>query len=515
MMALGDFTAQRIAWSPYRLAAARDTRYGKLQIIRQGEQVSLYNSGRKSYTHPDPVSNEEAAHFALLQIPGARQVLVLGGGGGGIIGEILKYPDTRITWIEIDPQAFPFWKAHLPDKDGWIENNPRVSLIHADGRDYLRKTKTRYDAVIVNLGDPENARLNRFYTREFFRLVRSRLNRDGIFSFRTSGAGAYIGPARENYLTSLFKTLRDVFPHAAVVPGENWVFLAGESPPDLDPQTLTDRMEENGIQTQYVAPGFLFTRLDPLRKEQIDNLLQTPETPFNLDRRPIGYLLTIRLWAERSQSPAAALFQSAARADIWLMVIPLLAWAGLMPVLMIRRLRNSGALLAAPMFTLGVSTMVAEVLVLMAYQTSHGSLYGDLSALLTAFMLGLGGGAAIGRKTRASFREIVVLQSILFGMMILLRMALFRFFPFGEAALYLFLLGAVNGRLFLAANRFYLKSGSRYGLGYGLDLIGSFAGALGSATLLIPLFGYFPVAEALILLNATTVLALAAARRLG
>jgi len=92
LFALFDFPSQKIYWKPFSLIKSKDTPYGKLQVIKTEEQISLYNNSLQVYSYPDLAVSEEAVHFALLQNPWAETLLLVGGGAGGCLNEILKYP---------------------------------------------------------------------------------------------------------------------------------------------------------------------------------------------------------------------------------------------------------------------------------------------------------------------------------------------------------------------------------------------------------------------------------------
>jgi len=101
LFALFDFPSQKIYWKPFSLIKSKDTPYGKLQVIKTEEQISLYNNSLQVYSYPDLAVSEEAVHFALLQNPWAETLLLVGGGAGGCLNEILKYPkvEAEFTYI--------------------------------------------------------------------------------------------------------------------------------------------------------------------------------------------------------------------------------------------------------------------------------------------------------------------------------------------------------------------------------------------------------------------------------
>ena len=121
---------------------AKDSLYGKLQVIQTAEQMTFYNNGLKVFSSPDPAAAEEAVHFALLQRPRARRILLIGGGAGRGLTEILKYPETTIDYVELDPEIIRLSRDSL----GRLTvqralHDPRVRVHAADGRSTSKKRR--------------------------------------------------------------------------------------------------------------------------------------------------------------------------------------------------------------------------------------------------------------------------------------------------------------------------------------------------------------------------------------
>jgi spermidine synthase len=156
-----------------------------------------------------------------------------------------------------------------------------------------------------------------------------------------------------------------------------------------------------------------------------------------------------------------------------------------------------------PLAVMGWTTIVCEVIAIFAFQVVHGSLYHSLALLFSAFMLGLTAGAWSGsRRPQRPFGHLVLLQ----GCLCLLVAALYLGVQLQASVplfiLFLFLLGYLGGDLFVSSNRLYLQHRQNFGIGYGLDLLGSFLGALVTSSLLIPTLGLVPLTGSLGLANA-------------
>ncbi|HMA54931.1 MAG TPA: hypothetical protein VKT17_10735, partial [Acidobacteriota bacterium] len=123
-----DVPAQRAAWHPLRLIDTRDTPYGKLQVIRNEEQVTFFDNGLAVFSHPDEGAAEESIHFALLQRDSPRNVLLVGGGASGGAAEALKYPGLRVDCVELDPAVIRQAKKLLTGPDRAALDDPRVRI---------------------------------------------------------------------------------------------------------------------------------------------------------------------------------------------------------------------------------------------------------------------------------------------------------------------------------------------------------------------------------------------------
>lgn len=496
-----DLPSQRMHWSPFLLVASRDSLHGKLQMIRNQEQLSLYSNGAHIYSYPDAASAEEAVHFAMLQSPEAQKVLLVGGGAGGSLGEILKYPRAEADYVELDPEIIELSRRYLPAAETEALRRERVRVYSTDGRAYLQKSSGKYDVIILNLPDPSTALVNRFFTREFFSLAESRLSPGGVFSFGVSSAENYIGPELRQFLSSLYFTLADVFPVVKIVPGERNIFLASSRDLTVSPEALVQKIREFGLNNRYVSAAYLFSRLHPLRQNNLADQVLAGPRKINLDLVPVSFFFSSVLWSSQfsgfEKSPLV--FISRLR-PIWLTGCPLAIF--FLASLFFRIKKRRSAYFLAPLVVMGLTTIVVEITVLIWYQARYGYLYGRIALLLSSFMLGLFLGSltacqrkkhSLARLTSAQFGFVV----FLFLLLIIVRSTPPEFLSF----VLLFLMGGLSGEVFIVSNTLYLREKINYGLGYGLDLAGSFGGALVTSSILIPLAGLAAVFFFVFLLN--------------
>jgi spermidine synthase len=375
----------------------------------------------------------------------------------------------------------------------------------------VARTAERYDAVLLSLPPPATAQVNRYYTREFFLEVRDRLSPGGVFSFVVPSAENYISDPLAQFLSSLAATLRGVFPEVRAVPGANCVFLASDGPLTVDPNRLVAAADRLGLGLRFVSPGMLPARLDPARLEYLDGKLSAPGARINRDLVPVSYYFQAVLWAAQFHGFEAWLLRAAGRiGPAWLLDVPLGLFAlGLCFLALFRR--RGPARFLVPVAVMGFTSMAVELAVFIVIQSRFGFVYGKIPLLLALFMAGLVLGAFAARsRKRPRGSDLIVVQGLFAGLLLLTSIVL----PAGTGEpvpfALLFGFGVLSGALFVSASRRLLPETPHPGLGYGVDLLASFAGVILASGLIIPLFGIPALLLRLTLLNAITLIFLLA-----
>ncbi|MDD5634421.1 MAG: fused MFS/spermidine synthase, partial [Candidatus Omnitrophica bacterium] len=221
-----DKKSKKFLWTGFDVVASGDSIYGNVTLTKQGDQLSFYENGLHLYTVPDPLYAEESVHYAMLESVEPQEVLLIGGGIGGQLSEILKYSVKSIDYVELDPMLIDMAKDLLNEKDRSVLSDKRVNIIHQDGRFYIKNTKKKYDVVIISLGDPYTAQLDRFYSTGFFRELREKLKKGAVVSFALTSSENYVSGEMRDYFQSIYLSLRECFPERLIIPGDTAYFLA-------------------------------------------------------------------------------------------------------------------------------------------------------------------------------------------------------------------------------------------------------------------------------------------------
>lgn len=155
---------------------AASTSYQRIVLTRGAGDVRLYLNGNLQFSSRDEYRYHEAlVHPGLSRMPGARRVLVLGGGDGLAVREILRYPGVeQVVLVDLDPAMTRLFSNQplLTNLNAGVLGSPRVRVENADAFTWLAGAKERFDFVVVDFPDPSNFSLGKLYTTTFYGRLR-------------------------------------------------------------------------------------------------------------------------------------------------------------------------------------------------------------------------------------------------------------------------------------------------------------------------------------------------------
>jgi spermidine synthase len=454
-----------------RLVHYEESRYGRLTVHQDREQITLFADGRPVYTTQDWTLAEETAHYPLSQIEEPDRVLLISS-AAGLMDEVLKHQPRSVDYVELDA-AVP----RLLVQFGLMSVPSGVHVVHGDARLWLKHTDRIYDAVLVALPEPDTFQLNRFFTDGFFASVRAHLSPAGIFSFSVEGFDNFMTDVQRMEVSSLKNTAQRHFKHVQLLPGQRVFFLCRQNPLNLDIPGLLARQ---GIATRYVGPYF-HGNLTP---ERVSGLAADllPDIPANTDTRPFLMRLMFARWFTKFDTSP----------KVFAIVLGLVFGAYVL------RLRREAFVL----FTTGLVNMGSEILVIFAFQIFLGYIYFKIGIVVTVFLAGLLPGAWWGQRhiPRSAF-FLMLSDAVIIAWMIAF-MAAVRIFGDGLPQGFFygggFLISLLCGFQFpLALARAGMNCRATAGI-FAVDLVGAACGALTASTLLIPFLGLEGMAVALI-----------------
>ena len=172
-----------------RVILSEQTAYQKIVVTKHKDDLRLYIDGNVQFS----TSDEYRYHEALVHVPmscaeNRDSVLVLGGGDGMAARELLKYPETRITLVDLDPGMTELCSTDpmITKVNGGSLSDERLTVINDDAYKFLEESDERFDVIIVDLPDPNNEALNKLYTNVFYRLCAAHLNEGGVMNVQST-----------------------------------------------------------------------------------------------------------------------------------------------------------------------------------------------------------------------------------------------------------------------------------------------------------------------------------------
>jgi len=496
-----DRWAYQLQWryfSPaHELVETRQSEHGAISVVRHEDQYTFFQSGNLIFSTAGPEAvtpgfeEQEAvelAHLAMVQHKDPDRVLLIGGGLRGMLDEILKHPVEQVDYIELDPALTDTARPYVSKSTNEALEDPRVDLIHTDGRLFVKTTEQKYDMIIVDMPDPTTAELNRYYTREFFSEAEAILEDDGVMVTGVVSTPDLRSTALANRNSTIYHTLDSVF--TRVLPaGERFMsYFASKDPEQitLDVGTLQERFVERGIEVEGFSPHHYQVMLEegqlqrvnwvvrnhgrssaahlegpppvPLRpgsvpeQETAEKELPPVEEGYflNTDFEPIGYYYTLMFFDQLTRPQDDITFKWFLQVQPW-WVLPLC----LIPVLTVLGVRsysrkaksrketgNEASLSneASPrkdtsfavlftVFTTGFSTMALQIAMLFSFQSVYGFVYETVGLIVAIFMGGLALGSYFTNrfvKEKANLNRLAGVQLIIALLAVMIALVLPR-----------------------------------------------------------------------------------------
>ncbi|MEO0166392.1 MAG: methyltransferase [candidate division WOR-3 bacterium] len=469
------------------LLGVYESRYGNIVVTESASQINFYSNGVFDFAYPDKFSAEEAVHYSLLLHENPQEVLLVGGGLGGAIEEVLKHSTVqKLVYVELDPQLIKLAFEYLRKLE---HSDPRLELVNTDGRFFMKKSRAHFDCIIINLPDPVNIQLNRYYTQEFFQEARRILKPNGIFSIRLSCPPDILSPDYRQLLGTIKRTLQSVFNHVLILPVAKANYIAREQRFTKEiKEVLKENFIHRNLSLQYVNPDFFDYTLTLERIEYVNNSVDQAPAYFNTDLKPVCYYFNTLLWSNiASEWLKRFLVKSfyIPTGFYFLLLIPIFFF-----------LRRK-TLIPLSVFITGAGNIASEIVLLIIFQSLHGYLYHWVGLMIGAFMLGLAmgtlfyvtGPAKILDNLPQKKRFLTYLQFAMGGYFSLIFGLVFVkiFIPNYLIVILIFSGGVLGGIHFPLALEIW---GTKpVGLLYGIDLFGASLGALLMTTIFIPILG--------------------------
>jgi spermidine synthase len=501
-------------WKNQDIVHYQNSQYGNISVIENEGQYIFFQDGIPNIITPIPDIPfvEEFVHLPLLAHPEPKTLLILSGGAGGVINEALKHPSIEtIEYAELDPLIIDLIRKFPTPLTESELNDRRVKIKHMDGRLLLKTTRNKYDLILIGVTEPSNLQSNRFYTKEFFSLARERLNERGILVLGLSGSLSYATEELQNLNSSIFHTLKSVFPYVRAIPGYGTnLFLLSDSREilTLEKTQIIERLDQRNIKTNVIIPWHIEQTLHHGWQGWFDNYIEGGSQKINSDFYPIGVFYSVSHWNALFAPSIRWLFKLFERISLRTIVLLFVIFLLLYFIVPSKRKRFFRGGISLAIFTTGFAGMIFDLMLIFTFQSIYGHVFSWIGLLVASFMAGAACGAMLVAivmdriKDCFKFFARIELAIICFSIGCLLIVFIPNinlgspdaFFLFRSLFLViLFISGLLIGSQFPLANKLYLRDDTSLtktaGTLYSVDLLGGWFGGVLGAVVLLPVLG--------------------------
>ncbi|MFH1397055.1 MAG: fused MFS/spermidine synthase [Candidatus Omnitrophota bacterium] len=521
-------------WSIGKVLDYRNSVYGNIVVLERQGQITFFYNGIPIITTPfaDIAFSEEFANLPLLFNKSPKDILVIGGGAGGVINEILKHGVRKIDYVELDPVLIDMLNKYPSDLTRKELGDSRVEVINQDSSFFLKNSKNKYDVILIGFSQPLDLSINRHLSYEFFKLCRKHLNSGGILGFSLPGSLTYLSRELRDLNYSILNAANKSYSYVRIIPGDYNIYLASDSADILkvDSQVISNKLSQQNIFTNLLLPRYLDYRLDPVWVKWFKDSSVGATFRINRDLAPIAVFEMLIFWNKQFSSRGAyvlGLFDGLRIEHLLLLII-------LISIILfyLLKARGDGCLKSAVVYsiaTTGFSSMLISLVLIFSFQINYGFVYHALGLLISVFMAGIAAGSLLItaglKKIKDSFKPFWGLEAaiILFSLFLawfmaqeIIRDSRYNYWIY----LSLFLLsGLLCGMEFPLAAKLYLKGdgniGKATGALYFADLAGSWLAGILTGVIFLPILGLFNTCMIVVILKLSSLVLLISFKKIS
>ncbi len=269
-----------------RVIHSQRTEYQQIDIFESEEygKMLVLDGKVQSTVRDEHIYHESLVHPMMLAQQSPKSVLIIGGGEGGTLREVLRHPSvTKAVMVDIDSAVVESSREHIPELSQGAFDDPRAELVIGDGRKYVEECSNKFDLVIMDVTDPlEGGPGALLYTEEFYRGARRALKKGGALV--TQATSTYYSP---QCFATIARTIKKAFGRSGGyhvwVPAYDsmWGFAYGflaKDPKVLHPATIDRELEKRGVGKLRFYDGETHANLFTLSRDVKKCLVESDAT---------------------------------------------------------------------------------------------------------------------------------------------------------------------------------------------------------------------------------------------
>jgi spermidine synthase len=474
------------AFGSFNVKETKNSSYGQTTVLDNNGEVQFFYNGVSQLSLPfeDTENNEKFAYLPLLAHQKPVNVLLFGG-SGKYLKEILSFPGVSLDYVEPDRSYISLVKKYWPAN---LENefdNSGLRVIYGGGRRFLENAGRKYDVILIGYSDPDTLAVNSFFTREFFVTAKNSLSENGVLAFQLPGSDAYINKYLAGLLNIEKNTVAGAFSSYVILPGESTLFIAKKDGTPVDPAEIKGRFLSQKLGAKFLSEKYIDYKLDPQKQARFSLAINDLQNRgINKDTSPQGLVYSLLYWQEVFAPFLSKAYIFAAKYSAFLWVFIFL-WA----------LSKKGGYYPAA-FTSGLAAMGLQMIIIFAVQVFYGNIYSLIGVLSALFMAGIAAGAGFVHKLSRGGNINTLKIELVYCLWIVLNYICFKFNFISVSVLFMlsFGTGAILGLelpviILEKCKVFNMPESKVSGRIYALDLFGSWFSAIVFGAFIIPVWG--------------------------
>ncbi|HTA77269.1 MAG TPA: polyamine aminopropyltransferase [bacterium] len=195
-----------------KIYASEQTAFQKVEVIQSSHygKCLILDGHMQSAQGDEFIYHENLVHPAMVTHPNPKKVVIIGGGEGATLYEVLRHKTVEKCWmIDIDQRVVELCDEYMPEWHRGAFKDKRTVLLYEDGRKFLENSNEKFDVIIIDIPEPvEEGPAYMLYTEEFYKMVATKLTENGMVSLQ-SGCSA---EKELRCLAAVHNTLKKVFP---------------------------------------------------------------------------------------------------------------------------------------------------------------------------------------------------------------------------------------------------------------------------------------------------------------
>ena len=344
-----------------------------------------------------------------------------------------------------------------------------------DLRNYLKRTKEKFDLIILDISPPNSLLSSRFLTQQFFQIVKKALKRDGFFLLYLNLPPDFWGEEIEEFSSSIYNSIKEIFPFLEIGISQNPFFLSSFDKFDL--KASIKRGEELFQNKGNFSPSILKYFFPEEKVKYLKSMLEDKNNLKSRDEKPFIYLKILKLKSKIEKNIFIYKIFSISKNYLFLLVI--------FPLFYLKKNKR----IYFPVFSNGFIGIGLYLILSFSFQIKYGIFYSKVGFITSLFMLGL----AFSSPMANYFYKNKIKISLIDFILIIYISSLFFInnFSYTIFFIFFFLAGFFSGILFTLVG--LLKGGDQRSSGdmEAQDHLGASFGAILSGTIFVPLFGIY------------------------